>query len=302
MVLHKAMDNISDREWHETLAFYQHCHHVSLIKHGTILKPNANPRHYLGVTEEDWMAVKLYDLMADFVKIAGAERIEAVTGPYRTFLHLTATTAIADDARFEAEMAQAPAGMAEQLRPLRTAWANARLAPVPRAQPGETTKTLLARLNRGMGVSAAYALGLEQLRSGRFVDNATQHVLLPYTVPRRRALAADVPCRWHAAPGFEELTPAERAAVDLMLRTLCIGEDYFDLMDEYNEGKPNGDAVLERIYGFQSAAADMALQDSVTADLPTGAPGSFLDSLHNPFDMGLYLLDAAMIFHSRQHD
>lgn len=161
------------------------------------------------------MAIGQYDLMADIVRTAGADRIEDVTGPYRTFLHLIAVTAVADDAGFAAAMAQAPAGMAEQLRSIRAGWATARLAPMPRALPGENGKMLLARLNRGMTVSAAYALGLAQLRSGSFVDNATQHFLLPYAVQRYRAVAAKTSGFWQTAPEYTGLTHPERAGLRL---------------------------------------------------------------------------------------
>ena len=294
----KAVDSISDRAWQETLAFYQHGQHVSQIKHGTILHPKTNPQDHPGVTQEDWMAIGQYDLMADIVRTAGAERIEDVTGPYRIFLHLIAVTAVADDAGFAAAMAQAPAGMAEQLRPIRAGWAKARLAPVPRALPGESGKMLLARLNRGKTVSTAYALGLAQLRSGSFVDNTTQHFLLPYAVQRYRAVAAQTFGHWQTAPEFTALTRPERAGVEVMLRALCAGEDELDLMTEFTDMLPNGDTVAERIYVFQSASVHLALQDSVTADLPKGAPGPFLDAMLNPFDTGLYLLAAAMAFHA----
>lgn len=99
-----------------------------------------------------------------------------------------------------------------------------------------------------------------------------------------------------ARAGFAAQLAEERAAVDLMLWTLCAGYDVPDLMDGVLEEPPNGDVDLKRIYIFQGAAAHIALQNSATPELPTGAPSPFLDAMHNSFDAGLYPLNAATAF------
>ncbi|MGK7752356.1 hypothetical protein [Roseovarius sp. C03] len=160
---------------------------------------------------------------------------------------------------------------------------------------------MLARFNRGLTLDKAYTRGREALISGRFTDNDTQLFLLPYAVQRVRALGAQSPCIWRNAPAFEDLHMPERDAVDLMYRTLCISDDVLDLMDEMLDEPPNGDVVMERIKMFHNAAMQLALTDSVTAELPTGFPGSVHDMTLTAFDTGFRLLDEAMVYYAARN-
>lgn len=292
---------LSPEAWEAVKAFHAEIRTIVLVKHGKVLTSATHRRHNPGVSETDWMAVQVFELFEDVREKAGAQDLDALDPGHRHILLMTTLAANGTQEEFDSALKADRLGMAAQMRGLRDGWAWARSMPAPRALPGESPAAMLARFNRGLTLEEAYTTGREALISGRFTDNDTQLFLLPYAVQRGRALGAQIPCVWRNAPGFRDLHRAERDAVGLMYRTLCISDDVLDLMDEVLDAPPNGDVVMERIKMFHNGATQLALTDSVTAELPAGRPGSVHDMTLTAFDTGFRLLDEAMVFYAARN-
>lgn len=298
----KKRHAMSDTAWQSVKTFHAEIRTIALVKHGTILTTATNRRHYPGISETDWMAVQVYELFEDVREKAGAQDLDALGPEHRHILLMATLAAKGTQAEFDSALKHDRSVMSEHMRGLRDGWAWARSMPAPRALPGESAAEMLARFNRGLTLDEAYNRGRETLISGRFIDNDTQLFLLPYAVQRLQALGAQIPCVWRNAPAFKNLHMAERKAVGLMYRTLCISDDVLELMNEVLEEPPNGDVVMECIKMFHNGATRLALADSVTADLPTGRPDSVHDMQLTAFDTGLRLLDAAMRYYAARND
>lgn len=279
--------------------FYNDCRHIALVRHGTLLS-GSTPHHlYPAVHETEWMAVTQFELMDSIRADAPEGRLGNLDAARKDTLWFITLAARGSDQAFASMVAQDRLGLASYMQILRDSWEKARKAPPTRARLGESREHVLARLNRATSVMQAYENGRGALYSGAFCDNATQHFLLPYSVARRDALIADVPCRWRAARPVVALIAPEQQAMTRMYEALRVGDDVIDLMVEVCGAPPNVNVLAERLKQFQIAAADLALAEDVTADLPSGAPGPVIDLDQNPFDAALCLYDSALLFESR---